>query len=38
MCSPALCPRCQKVTWTGCGMHVDAVMSSVPVDKRCTCR
>ncbi len=38
MCSPAVCPRCKKVTWSGCGMHVDQVMASVPPEKRCTCR
>ena len=38
MCSPAVCPRCHKVTYTGCGQHVDQVMASVPVDRRCTCR
>jgi hypothetical protein len=38
MCSPAVCPNCRKITWSGCGMHVDAVMSQVPSDKRCTCR
>ena len=30
MCSPAVCPRCRKVTWSGCGMHVDAVMAQIP--------
>lgn len=38
MCSPALCQRCGKVTWTGCGMHVDAVMADVSAERRCTCR
>jgi hypothetical protein len=38
MCSPAVCPRCRMTTWSGCGMHVDAVMVNVPTDKRCTCR
>jgi hypothetical protein len=38
MCSPAVCSRCSKITWSGCGMHVDAVMAQVPDDKRCTCR
>jgi hypothetical protein len=37
MCSPARCARCGKTTWTGCGMHVDAVMASVLVTQRCTC-
>jgi hypothetical protein len=38
MCSPALCSRCGKVTWSGCGMHVAQVMASVPTERRCTCR
>jgi hypothetical protein len=38
MCSPATCPHCHKITWAGCGMHVDAVLAQVPKDKRCTCR
>jgi len=37
MCSPAICPRCRKVTYSGCGRHVDAVLSRVPPEKRCTC-
>ena len=38
MCSPARCTTCGKVTWTGCGMHVDAVMTDVPRSEQCTCR
>lgn len=38
MCSPAVCPRCRKVTWTGCGQHADQVMAGVSADNRCTCR
>jgi len=38
MCSPARCSSCGKVTWSGCGQHVAAVMASFPVDQRCTCR
>ena len=30
MCSPVRCRSCSKVTWSGCGQHVDAVMSRVP--------
>ena len=37
MCSPARCTRCGKTTWTGCGMHVDAVMASVQPTQQCTC-
>lgn len=38
MCSPALCPQCRKVTWSGCGMHIEEALSGVPEDQRCTCR
>lgn len=38
MCSPALCDRCSKITWTGCGQHVDQVFANVPAERRCTCR
>lgn len=38
MCHPVPCPRCSKVTWDGCGMHVDDVMASVQPEQRCTCR
>lgn len=38
MCSPALCSTCGKVTWSGCGEHVDAVLADVPRARQCTCR
>jgi hypothetical protein len=37
MCSPARCARCGKTTWTGCGMHVDAVMANVDPTQQCAC-
>jgi hypothetical protein len=37
MCSPALCRQCGKVTYTGCGMHVDQVLSMYTPEERCTC-
>jgi hypothetical protein len=37
MCSPAHCGRCGKTTWSGCGLHVDAVMSKIALAQRCTC-
>ncbi len=37
MCFPVVCNRCKKVTWSGCGMHVDEVMKSVPSEQHCTC-
>lgn len=38
MCSPALCPACRKITYSGCGMHAAQVMAGVPEDRRCECR
>ena len=30
MCQQATCKTCGKVTWRGCGQHVDQVMRGVP--------
>lgn len=38
MCSPAVCRNCGKVTYTGCGQHVDEVMAGVAASRQCTCR
>ncbi len=38
MCSPAPCPRCRKITWSGCGLHVDQALATVPPERRCACR
>ncbi|SEB78443.1 hypothetical protein SAMN04488550_0793 [Gordonia malaquae] len=37
MCFPVTCNRCGKITWDGCGSHVDEVMSQVAPEQRCTC-
>ncbi|MGW4479991.1 hypothetical protein [Rhodococcus triatomae] len=37
MCRPVPCSTCKKTTWSGCGAHVDSVMSAVPASQRCTC-
>jgi hypothetical protein len=37
MCSPANCPNCGKVTWEGCGGHIEEALAGVPQDQRCTC-
>ena len=38
MCSPAVCRTCKKITYSGCGMHVDRIFAGVSADQRCTCR
>jgi hypothetical protein len=35
MCRAVTCPTCGKVTWAGCGDHVDSVMGGVPEQDRC---
>ena len=37
MCMPAVCRNCQKITYSGCGMHVDEVFAGVPQEQRCEC-
>ncbi len=37
MCSPAICRQCSKVTYTGCGEHVEQVLSMYAPEERCTC-
>ena len=37
MCRAVTCRKCQKITWAGCGQHVDQVMSHVLRAERCTC-
>jgi hypothetical protein len=37
MCSPAICDNCGKVTWTGCGGHIEEALEGVPQEQRCTC-
>ncbi len=37
MCRPVECEKCQKVTWTGCGLHIDQVKEHVLDDLWCSC-
>jgi len=38
MCSAVTCPKCRKITWDGCGQHIDQVFAGVAVENRCTCK
>ncbi len=38
MCQRVICSVCNKITWTGCGRHVDEVMAGVSPENRCKCR
>lgn len=37
MCSPVQCSRCGKVTWTGCGAHIEQVLAPYTEAERCNC-
>ncbi len=37
MCRRARCTQCGKVTWKGCGAHVQQVLAGVAADQRCGC-
>lgn len=34
---PVLCSSCGKVTWAGCGDHIEEALAGVPEDRLCTC-
>jgi len=35
MCRAVTCKTCSKITWSGCGLHVDQVLAAVPPSARC---
>ena len=35
MCYPARCEACGKITWAGCGEHIDEVREQVPEEQWC---
>lgn len=37
MCLPASCETCSKITWKGCGRHIEAVQKQVEPANWCTC-
>ena len=37
MCRRVNCAKCGKITWAGCGKHVDQVMTGVAEADRCHC-
>ena len=38
MCQQITCSICKKITWSGCGKHIEATLAGVPSDRRCRCR
>lgn len=37
MCSTVRCPDCQKVTWAGCGMHIEQALAGYSDEQICHC-
>lgn len=36
-CFQVQCDKCGKMTWKGCGRHVDSVMKDVKEEDKCVC-
>ena len=37
MCSQVICETCKKITWAGCGEHIQEALAGVEEDQLCTC-
>jgi hypothetical protein len=37
MCSTVRCPECEKVTWAGCGMHIEQALAGYSSEQICRC-
>ena len=37
MCRKVTCRKCEKATWTGCGLHVKSVLKGILENQRCYC-
>jgi hypothetical protein len=35
MCTPVTCGTCGKITWAGCGLHIEEALAGVPEQHRC---
>ena len=35
MCRAAKCNNCSKMSWVGCGLHIDDALRGIPVEERC---
>ncbi|KAF8233903.1 hypothetical protein L208DRAFT_1264323 [Tricholoma matsutake] len=36
-CFQVTCDHCGKLTWRGCGLHVESVMKDVKEEDKCVC-
>jgi len=33
-----MCMNCKKVTWSGCGLHIEEALEGVAEADRCSCQ
>lgn len=38
MCSPVICRKCGKWTWSGCGEHIEQALAGIKPDQLCQCK
>lgn len=37
MCYQKKCDKCNKITWGGCGKHIQQALNGVPPSNLCNC-
>ncbi len=37
MCSPSVCQTCKKLSFSGCGNHLDKIFKGKKADELCNC-
>lgn len=38
MCFITQCDKCKKLTWSGCGRHIQQIKDKVSPQERCNCK
>lgn len=38
MCWRVQCPKCNKPSWEGCGLHIESALKGVAIADRCKCK
>ncbi|CAO3588095.1 unnamed protein product [Absidia cylindrospora] len=37
MCRRITCNKCEKFTWTGCGLHIQSALAGLTEEEKCQC-
>lgn len=38
MCYVITCQKCNKLSWRGCGNHLESIKKQIPINNRCNCK